>query len=165
MPDNLNANIFIGVFTMCHARLRLFFMRLVWEDGTPGQRRLWYGDTGSLLYVSEEGCPEPKLGNYLGDLTSELKEIQCILEYCWGSPKNYAYVTNGDEEACKVRGFTLNHANAKLINFDTVKELVFDLTPSESCTVLSPSKITRDKKLCNICPKGKRKCTRWCTRK
>ena len=72
------------------------------------------------------------------------------MQYYSGGPKNYAYVTNDDEEVCKVHGFTLNYANAKLINFDAVKDMVFDLTHSKSHTVVSPSKITRAKKLCKV---------------
>ena len=149
MPDNTNANIFIGMFTTCSARLRLLKdMRMVCGDGTPPQCRLLYSDTDSLLNVSEEGLPEPALRDYLGDLTSDLKENRCILENCSAGPKNYAYVTNDDEEVCKVHGSTLNYANAKLINFDAVKE---------SRTVVSPSKITRDKKLCKILSKREEK--------
>lgn len=66
------------------------------------------------------------IGNYLGELTNVIPLGQYIEEYVSRGPKNYAYRTSGGEELCKVRDFTLNFANSRLINFYAVKELVVD---------------------------------------
>ena len=66
------------------------------------------------------------IGNYLGELINVIPSGQYIEEYVSGGPKNYAYMTSGCEDVCKVLGFTLNFANSRLINFYAVKELVVD---------------------------------------
>lgn len=44
---------------------------------------------------------------------------------------------------CKVRGFSLNFTNSKLINFDVMKGIVTG--PQRHVTLTNPSKITREK--------------------
>lgn len=97
-----------------------------------------------MIYVNKNGDPQIPLGDYLGQMTDEL-EGKYIEEYVSGGPKNYAYCLNDGMESCKVRGFTLNHTNSQLINFDAVKELVTGPDPSRSISLVNPSKITRDK--------------------
>ena len=36
------------------------------------QERVLYNDTDLVIYLSQPGQPEPRLGNYIGDLTDEL---------------------------------------------------------------------------------------------
>ena len=59
--------------------------------------------------------------------------------------KSYAYKTKRGKETCKVRGFTLNYTNAKLINFDAIKHMVLAPGRDGSITLTNPSKICRDK--------------------
>jgi hypothetical protein len=47
-----------------------------------------------------------------------------IVEFVSGGPKNYAYRTLSSREGCKVRGFTLNWANSKVINFEAIKSII-----------------------------------------
>ena len=90
-----------------------------------------------------------------------------ILSFVSGGPKNYAYTTVKGKQTCKIRGFTLNHTNAQLLNFDSVQDMVHRVNPSKSLTfknvkrkrdtdetddvpakiirVTNPSKICRDK--------------------
>ena len=82
----------------------------------------------------------------MGELTDELDSGEHIVEYVSGGPKNYAYKTNTAKETCKVRGFTFNFTNSKLINFDSVKHIVTDSKSKPTITVTNPSKICRDKR-------------------
>ena len=93
-----------------------------------------------MIYVSSPGKYDPPLGNYLGELTNELKKGEHIVEFVLGGPKNYADKTSLGNETCKIRGFTLHVTNSQLINFESVKTLVLD--PSEkTITVTNPQKI------------------------
>ena len=148
--EDLKTNIFLATFTTCWARLELY--KVLDKLG----RRVLYFDTDSIIYVSRPGQYDPPLGDYLGELTSELgcgdvgcKDNTCdgehwITELISGGPKNYAYCTNNDHTTCKVRGFTLNHKNAQLVNFNTIKELIVD-SAMEFITITNPSKISREK--------------------
>ena len=69
-------------------------------------RNALYYDTDSIISVSRPGQYDPPLGDYLGDLTNELKAGEHIVEFVSGGPKNYAYRTNNGKEVCKVRGFS-----------------------------------------------------------
>jgi len=83
IPVSPHLNIFVAAFTTCWARLRLYaaLERL-------GERVLYY-DTDLVIYLEEEGQPNPVLGDYLGDFTSELEEDDHIVEFASGGPKNY----------------------------------------------------------------------------
>ena len=88
-----------------------------------------------LFFSSTPDDTMPVLGNYLGQLTDELscKNIGCKEDNCTGhwieefiscGPKNYAYKLNTGEMTCKVRGFSLNFSGSKVINFDSMKEIL-----------------------------------------
>ena len=108
-------------------------------------KRVLYYDTDSVVYVSQEGQYDPPLGDYLGELTDELESGEHIVEFVSGGPKNYAYKTNNNKETCKVRGFSLNYTNSRLINFESVKSIVTE-AEEKTITVTNPSKICRDKR-------------------
>ena len=85
IPVSPNLNVFVACFTTCWARLRLYeALELL------GQRVLYF-DTGSVIYLEEPGQPNPPLGDYLGQFTSELKANDHITEFVSGGPKNYGY--------------------------------------------------------------------------
>ena len=137
--DNLNSNIFIGTFTTAWARLRLYdILDLVGENAI-------YYDTDSLVYLEKSDGPQLLLGDYLGDLTDELGNGDYIIEFISAGPKNYGYLTFKGVEVCKVRGFTLNKVTSKLINLNTIRDVVMDTSGSISKTVRNPNKISRDK--------------------
>ena len=46
------------------------------------------------------------------------------IRFCSAGPKQYAFRTAAGKYTCKLRGFTLNHENAKRLNFETLKKLV-----------------------------------------
>ena len=108
-------NVVIAAFTTAHARLKLYSVleRL--------QERVLYFDTDSVIFTSKPGEWMPTLGDYLGELTNELKkEGDYITTFATGGPKNYTYQTKMGESTCKVRGFTLNYRGSIKLNFSTM---------------------------------------------
>jgi len=81
--------------------------------------------TPTPLYLfSRAGEPWPiATGDKLGDMQSELKTTEFIIEFASGGQKNYSYrlITNeGEKTVCKVRGITLNYHASKLVNFEII---------------------------------------------
>ena len=126
-------------FTTAHARLKLYFVleRL--------QTRVLYFDTDSVIFTSQPNEWMPPLGDYLGELTSELDDDDHIATFVSGGPKKYAYQTKNGKTVCKVRGFTLNHRGSKKINFDTKCEQVCRPNGESICLEI-PNFIKRDPK-------------------
>lgn len=54
-------------------------------------------------------------------MTDEL-EGDVITEFVSGGAKYYGYRTRDGKVECKVRGFTLNHCDASILNFDSMKQ-------------------------------------------
>ena len=82
-PDNGRVNIFIAAFTTCWARLKLYsYLEQL-------QQRVLYFDTDSVIYTTnpEQPCIPP--GDYLGKMTNELVDGDCIMEFTFAGPKNY----------------------------------------------------------------------------
>jgi len=120
IPVSPNLNIFIACFTTCRARLKLYETLQ-----SLGERVLYY-DTDSIIYYTDEGQPNPDLGPYLGDFTSELDKDDYILEFVSGGPKNYGYTTKKGNVECKVRGFRLNSEGKSQFNYGVMKQNVLD---------------------------------------
>ena len=136
-------NIFLASFTTMFARARLY-MTL-----NQMNRKILYFDTDSIIFScqGEEDLKKLPIGEWLGFLVNELEGSEKsgkggIVEFISAGPKNYAYRTASGKEECKVRGFTLNWANSKLINFDAVKSIVCGSDVKE-ITVTNPCKISR----------------------
>ncbi|KAF0022459.1 hypothetical protein F2P81_025272 [Scophthalmus maximus] len=89
-------------FTTAYSRLTLYSYLQQLQD------RVLYFDTDSLIYVSKEGESQLKLGNYLGDLTDELKG-DSIVEFAAAGPKSYAYKTKNYRVSMRVKGITQTH--------------------------------------------------------
>ena len=98
---SLKTNVFIAIFTMAHARLKLY------EVLETLQERVLYYDTDSVICKWRPGQAEIPLGVFLGELTDEV-EGNPILEFASGGAKNYGYLTRGGKVECRVRGFSLN---------------------------------------------------------
>ena len=140
VPEDTTTNIFFATFTTAHARLRLYNVL-----DQLGERVIYY-DTDSVVYVSRLGQFDPPLGDFLGQLTDELGG-HYITEFVSAGPKNYAYRMSNGECCCKVKGFSLNNTNSAKINFDTMKEEVFQFCRGEGSSGIKTSmkKICRDK--------------------
>ena len=153
VEENDKVNIVIAAFTTAYARLKLYDLLDLLQE------RVLYYDTDSVVYVHEPGKPDPPLGDYLGELTDELKGDH-ITTFLSGGPKNYGYVTNTGEAILKIRGITLNYDASKTINVDVMRHLVelyVDCNIQDKVTINIPYKITRDKKEKNIVTKRTKK--------
>ncbi len=125
-----NTSTVIAAFVTAYARLKLY--SYIKELG----QSVCYYDTDSVIHVETNGEPQVATGDYLGDMTDELKDYgpgSYITEFISGGPKNYAYkvhsTKDGQEHICtKVKGFTLNAPTAKIITFEAMKRLVLDFT-------------------------------------
>ena len=85
-------------------------------------------DTDYVIFIQPNGEPWPIVtGDKLGDMKSELKPSEFILEFETFWPKNYAYwlITNeGEKTVYKFRGITLNHHASKLVNFEVINAMI-----------------------------------------
>jgi hypothetical protein len=123
-------NVAIAAFVTAQARLKLYSYL---EQLT---NRVLYYDTDSIIYVSINGEADVTTGQFIGDMTDELIGYGAgsyITKFVSGGPKNYAfqvYSTNSCEEevVCKVKGISLNYAASKLINFESIKNMVLEKT-------------------------------------
>ncbi|XP_070156722.1 uncharacterized protein [Polyergus mexicanus] len=128
MPSPIT-NVAIAAYTTAQARLKLY------EYLERLDRRVLYYVTDSYIYVST-GKPneyEPHTGNFLGDMTDELESYgrgSYIEAFVSGGPKFYAYVVRMADgrtrECCKVKGITLNYENSRLVNFNSIKNLLLN---------------------------------------
>ena len=120
IPVSPNLNIFVASLTTSWARDRINkALQLL------GERVLYY-DTDSIIYLEESGQPNPALGDYLGEFTSELEADVYIEEFVSGGPKNYGYKTKKGKVECKVRGFRLNSEGKAQLNYDAMRQNVLD---------------------------------------
>ena len=115
-----NLNVFVASFTTCWTCHRL-------DEAIQlqGERVLFF-DTDSVIYLEELGQPNPPLGDYLGEFTSELDADDYIVEFVLGGPKNYGYKTKNGKVECKVRGFRLNSEGKTQLSYDVMRQDVFD---------------------------------------
>ena len=154
VEENNKVNIVIAAFTTAYARLKLYDLLDLLQE------RVLYYDTDSVVYVHEPGKPDPPLGDYLGELTDELNGGY-ITTFLSGGPKNYGYVTNTGEAILKIRGISLTYDATKILNINTMRDLVdsyvVDGDRHEKLTITIPYKITRDKKKKNIVTKRTKK--------
>ena len=116
----LNTNVAVAAFVTSYARLKLY------SHMEKLGKRCLYVDTDSMIYVAKEGEYDPPLGDYLGELTSEIdpKEGNYIDEFVSAGPKNYAYKLDSGITHCTVKGFTLNYIASLTINYDSIKKIV-----------------------------------------
>lgn len=138
-------NVAIAAYTTTGARLELYkYLNLL------GERILYY-DTDSIIFTQDENEINPITEDYLGAMTNELEcygANSYITEFVSGGPKNYAFKvlspnTNETHYVCKVKGISLNYENSKLINFDKIKEIIFN--NSDSDIQVKENKILRTK--------------------
>ena len=137
-PSNF-ANVVIGNFVTSFARLRLYEML------EQVQERVLYFDTDSLIYVTgPEDTPLP-LGDYLGDLTSELAPGDSIQTFVSTGPKSYGFQTRQGHTEIKCKGIPLNMTSSQKVNFESMVSLVHG-TETEIRVTL-PHHIRRDPRL------------------
>ena len=140
VQPNPNTNVVIAAFTTAHARLQLY------DELDMLQERVLYYDTDSVIYLSQPGQPEPRMGNYIGDLTDELGG-EHITVFASGGPKNYCYKTSGGKTEVKVRGITLDCRARQKVNIEVICVLVFlrgECGVTGQVSVEIPFRITRN---------------------
>jgi len=145
IPVSPNLNIFVACFTTCWARLRLYAALEQLAE------RVLYYDMDSVIYLQEEGQPNPVLGDYLGEFTSKLDPDDFIVEFVSGGPKNYGYQTKNGHVECKVRGFHLNSESKTQLNYNIMRQNVLDeiqkpLQKPRQTQVVKTHQIVRDAK-------------------
>ena len=81
-----------------------------------------------------------KTGDNLGQMQSELKKGEVIVEVVCAGPKNYAYktytsATDESKTVCKVRGITINYSASQLVNFEKIKGIILSKKDDETVIV------------------------------
>ena len=152
VKPNMTTNSILASFVTSHARIHLYSILEKLGD------RVLYFDTDSCVYVEREGEWSPPLGSYLGDLTNEIspKDGNYIETFVGAGPKKYAYQLDTGKTVVKVRGITLNSSAIKVVNFNTVANMVKGIGP-DVVTVHNPHKIVRDYKNKEIITKTQNK--------
>ena len=81
-----------------------------------------------MIFISRPGEYEPKLGDYLGELTDEISESDgnYIEEFVCAGPKNYALKYDSGKTDCTIKGFTLSHIASLKLNYESIKEIVLE---------------------------------------
>jgi hypothetical protein len=139
--DPPNNNLYVAVSTTSMGRQKLYHAL------DAAGRGLIYCDTDSVVFKERRGHPVLRLGNYLGDLTSEVagdQDTNYISSFVSAGAKNYAYVTTGGDEVVKVKGFTLHHANAQRVNYESIRSLVTENLRDGCIETVHPHSIRRD---------------------
>ena len=116
-------------FVTAHARLRLYT-----EIEKLGKRVLYF-DTDSMIYEYQKEKYNIPDGKYLGEWECETENIP-ITDFVSIGPKSYSY-KYGEVVNTKFKGFSLNYSNAQNINFEKIKDLVFDNSKSLETTNLN----------------------------
>ncbi|XP_032226582.1 uncharacterized protein LOC116609873 [Nematostella vectensis] len=134
-----HTNVVIAAFTTAYARLKLYDVL----DGL-GERCL-YHDTDSVIFLNRPGEWKPPLGDYLGDLTSELEPGDFIDRYSSTGPKSYGYTTQQGHSTCRVKGLHINLRTADIVNQTSMLELLrVEGTVAEERHVTLPYTIQRN---------------------
>lgn len=115
------SNIAVASMTTSMARLHLLnYLQSLDSDA------LLYTDTDSVLYQERAGRPVLQNGDLLGELADEIPEGTHIVRFVSTGPKSYSYILSNGESKIKIKGITLNFLNKKLLNFDSLHDIVFN---------------------------------------
>ena len=136
-PGFARTNCVLAAYTTANVRLRLHGVmeRL-------GKRAL-YTDTDSIICVHKQGEWNPDTGDFLGYLKDEYPHRE-LTQYVGLGAKNYAIRFADGTCECKVRGFTLNYRTSKLIDFDTMLEVLREGVDNRTVTTTHPHAIVRE---------------------
>ena len=86
------------------------------------QERVLYYDTYSVIYLTQLGQPEPRLANYISDLTDELGG-EHITVFASGVTKNYRYFGKMPQNSQLKQFNRINQNNLRLINYSVMFKL------------------------------------------
>ena len=117
VQDSFSTNIYIVTLTTSNARLQYYDMLDKLE------KYVVYYNTDSIVYIDNEQNTI-KADCMLGEWTDELEKYNYIKECFSTGPKIYGYLTNKEKEVVKIKGFTLNYRNSKILNLKTMKKII-----------------------------------------
>jgi len=91
-----------------------------------------------------------KTNDNLGQMHSELKKSEVIVEVVCAGPKNYSYktynsATGESKTVCKVRGIILNYSASQLVNFAKIRDMILSRKDDETVILRTENKIKRKK--------------------
>jgi len=135
--ENIFTNEIIGALTTAYARMHLYSI-----IEKTGHNTLYY-DTDSVVFVQQGEDSLLETGDLLGELTNELPQDRFIRTFVSSGPKCYAYLTDNGATVLKLKGISLNFRNTQVIDFETVRKVVFN--EIDSVRTPSTTQITRDK--------------------
>ena len=79
-------------------------------------------DTDSIIYI-DDGTKNVKTSDMLGDMTDELS-AKGITNFVSTGPKSYSFKYGDDDEKSAIKGFTLNHENSSISNYNSMSKIV-----------------------------------------
>ena len=90
--------------------------------------RVLYCDTDSIIYWTEEGLYEPKLGDNLGDFTDEIsgEKGEHVVEYVGVGEKFYGIKSNNGYTHALCKGIAFSRLTSLDLNFETFKEMAIE---------------------------------------
>jgi len=115
--DCFSTNVYIAAFTTSNARLQLYDML------DKLGKSVTYYDTDSIVYLDNKQN-NINTGCMLGEWTDELGKDNYIKEWLSTGPKSYSFLTNKEKVVVKIKGFTLNYINSKILNLNTMKKII-----------------------------------------
>lgn len=112
-------NVMMCAFVTANARM------VLWDAMNLLGDRVLYCDTDSVIYLldGDDDTKNIKSSSKLGEWKDEC-EGEYITDFVSIAPKSYAYKLTSGETVVKCKGVTLNHENAKVVTFETMKDLV-----------------------------------------
>lgn len=121
VANRTKTNIALASMITSHARCRL------WQEMAKLGDRVIYHDTDSIIYErspTKYNIPE---GRYLGEWEDETGNLP-IMKFVSTGPKCYSYAVKKPDgtmkEETKIKGITLTSENSRLVNFESMKQLV-----------------------------------------
>lgn len=113
----------IASFVTSYARLHLY--KFIEKVVAINKNRLLYFDTDSIVFIHIPGDPIIECGDYLGDLTDEIKDTygptaKCT-EFATLGPKSYAYAVDVDGKqttVVKTKGIRNDFKTLELLTMD-----------------------------------------------
>ena len=156
--ESYMTNIYIAIYTTSNARIRLYDALHRIGD------KILYFDTDSVMFIAKEGerCPlEGLKGDNLGQFKDELKGKgnKMIGSFVATAPKSYGYELENGKKKFKIKGFTLNYENSKILNYDSMKACMIN---NSVVTLKNDHFIKRDNKTKDIVSVKQEKIFKFC---
>lgn len=98
----------------------------------------------STIFSEKDGEQRFETSSKLGVFVNELKPNQRCVSIISAGPKNYCLKMEDGSTFCKVRGFTLSHENAKVRNYESMHNLVYN-EPENTLKTIEKECIHKDK--------------------